>query len=238
MISDLSYLGCCARSGGRRTSCSRRLSVLLQAHLISVSAQPSSFQVSGNISREKITLRNTEIFSLLCRRLSQRQVLSAQKFWQTESLWYTFPRVHKEKINKELVTSGGSKGSQEFMSWLIFTFLAKGKGVSVKRNHLVSGFWDRRFGARGHFLGRLSGVCCHFPQVKQRATSVSHQPWLCLAWLFYLFIFGHSHSMQHFLGRGSNPCHSSDLSHSGDNIRSWTHWATRESFVLFYYSWF
>ena len=31
-----------------------------------------------------------------------------------------------------------------------------------------------------------------------------------------------------FQGQGLNPCHSSDLSHSSDNVGSLTHWATRE----------
>ena len=30
------------------------------------------------------------------------------------------------------------------------------------------------------------------------------------------------------LGQGSNPSHSNDQSHSSDNARSFTHWATRE----------
>ena len=34
--------------------------------------------------------------------------------------------------------------------------------------------------------------------------------------------------MQKFPGQGLNPCHSSDQSHSGDNIGSLTHRATRE----------
>ena len=48
--------------------------------------------------------------------------------------------------------------------------------------------------------------------------------------LFYLFIyfFGHVCRMWNFLGQGSNPWHSSDLSRCSDNVRSLTHCATRE----------
>ena len=42
------------------------------------------------------------------------------------------------------------------------------------------------------------------------------------------FISGHSHDMQKFLGQGSNPCHSRDLSHGTDNTRSFMGWATGE----------
>ena len=40
-------------------------------------------------------------------------------------------------------------------------------------------------------------------------------------WLFYFYLFvGYTHSAQKFLGQGSNPCHSSDLSHSCGNAGS------------------
>ena len=40
--------------------------------------------------------------------------------------------------------------------------------------------------------------------------------------------FDHTLSMQKFLGQGSNPCHSCNLSQSGDNTGSLTHCVTRE----------
>ena len=55
---------------------------------------------------------------------------------------------------------------------------------------------------------------------------------LLLLFLFLVFfvvvvvvvvIFGHAHSMQKLPSQGSNPCHSSDLSHSSDHTRSLTH---------------
>ena len=39
---------------------------------------------------------------------------------------------------------------------------------------------------------------------------------------FFFFFFGGAPSMQKFPGQGSNPCHSSDLSHSSDTIRPLT----------------
>ena len=62
---------------------------------------------------------------------------------------------------------------------------------------------------------------------------------MCLCFLFQvccgffcccsvLFCFGHSGSMQKFLGQGSNPCHSWDLLHSCGSAGSFTHWSTRE----------
>ena len=40
--------------------------------------------------------------------------------------------------------------------------------------------------------------------------------------LEFVFLFGYTHSMQNFLGRGLNPHHSSDPSHNSDNGRSLT----------------
>lgn len=118
-----------------RAGCS--LSLLIGASLIGSSAQPS-FQVSGNISREKITLRNTEIFSLLCRHLSRRQFLSAQTFGLAGSLWYAFPRAHKEKINKELVTSGGAKVAKSWWgSSSSFRFWQRGRECQWKEITLL-----------------------------------------------------------------------------------------------------
>lgn len=78
-----------------RAGCSYGLSVFLWVSSISSSEQPS-FQVSGNISREKITLRNTEIFSLLHRHLSRRQCLSAQAFGRPNHLDILFPGFRKK----------------------------------------------------------------------------------------------------------------------------------------------
>ena len=44
----------------------------------------------------------------------------------------------------------------------------------------------------------------------------------------HLFFFGPAWSMWKFLGQGSNPCHSSDLSHCSDNARSLICCSTRE----------
>ena len=52
------------------------------------------------------------------------------------------------------------------------------------------------------------------------------------------FFFGHIHGIQKFLGQGSNPGHSSNLSHSSDNTGSLTQCATREFpnlFFIFYF---
>ena len=45
---------------------------------------------------------------------------------------------------------------------------------------------------------------------------------------FFFFFFGYSCSMCKFLGQGSNPSHSSDLSHCSDNTESLTCCAPRE----------
>ena len=47
---------------------------------------------------------------------------------------------------------------------------------------------------------------------------------------FFFFVF--VSSMKKFLGQESNMRHSSDPSHSSDNTKSLTHWATRELPVL------
>ena len=44
----------------------------------------------------------------------------------------------------------------------------------------------------------------------------------------FQYFFGIAQSMQKFLGQGLNPCHSSDQSHSSDNIGSLTLSDTRE----------
>ena len=46
--------------------------------------------------------------------------------------------------------------------------------------------------------------------------------------IFFFFPFCHICSMHNILGRGSNLCHSSNLSHNGGNTASLTHCATRE----------
>lgn len=48
------------------------------------------------------------------------------------------------------------------------------------------------------------------------------------ALLFLILFFGCAHGRQKFQDQGSNPCHSSYLIHSSDNVRFLTHWATRE----------
>ena len=45
--------------------------------------------------------------------------------------------------------------------------------------------------------------------------------------------FGWARGMWKFLCQGSSLCCRSDLSHSSDNARSLTHWATRELLILF-----
>ena len=45
----------------------------------------------------------------------------------------------------------------------------------------------------------------------------------------HFFIFGHTHSMQKFLGQGLNPCHSSDPGCCSDNARCSTRCTTRDS---------
>ena len=50
-----------------------------------------------------------------------------------------------------------------------------------------------------------------------------------IRYLFFFFLFGGcTHSMWKLLGQGSNLHHCSDSSHSSDNARSFTCWATRE----------
>ena len=46
--------------------------------------------------------------------------------------------------------------------------------------------------------------------------------WLNFRYHETSFFFSHTHSMQKFLSWGSNPCHSTDLSHSSDNAGSLT----------------
>ena len=49
-----------------------------------------------------------------------------------------------------------------------------------------------------------------------------------LFFFFFLWGGGQAHGTRRFPGQGSNPNHSSDLSHSSDNAGSLTHRATRE----------
>ena len=51
-----------------------------------------------------------------------------------------------------------------------------------------------------------------------------HNSWESLFWFFVDCTLG----MWKFLGQGSNPCHHSSPRHCSDNIRSLTHWTTRE----------
>ena len=44
----------------------------------------------------------------------------------------------------------------------------------------------------------------------------------------FFFLCGHAHGIRKFQDQGLNPHHSSDLSHSGDDTRSLTHWGTRK----------
>ena len=53
-----------------------------------------------------------------------------------------------------------------------------------------------------------------------------------LVW-FFSFSFGHACSMKKFLCQGSNPNHSSDLSHHSDNARSLTSYQGTSNFPLF-----
>ena len=62
-------------------------------------------------------------------------------------------------------------------------------------------------------------------------------PWNMSLW-HTDFSFGHTCGMQEFLGQGLNSCHSSDLSHSNDNIRSLTHWATTELLAYWFFFFF
>ena len=45
---------------------------------------------------------------------------------------------------------------------------------------------------------------------------------------FFFFLWYHAHGIWKFQAQGSNLCHSSNQSHSSDNTRSLSHWATRE----------
>lgn len=48
-----------------------------------------------------------------------------------------------------------------------------------------------------------------------------------LCFILFCFILFFCHTGMQKWGRGSNPQHSSDSSHSSDNVRSLTHWATK-----------
>lgn len=62
-----------------------------------------------------------------------------------------------------------------------------------------------------HFLLILNSVCTsHLP-------TPSNLPRYNCFYTSYLFLLGHSHSIQNFLGQGSNLCSSSGQSHSSDN---------------------
>lgn len=146
-----------ARPGveAERAGCSHQLSLGTGASPISSSARPA-FQVSGNTSREKITLRNTEIFSLPRRPLSPCQFLSAHTFGRPNHSDTLFPGFKKKRWTKNLRLPGGAKVARSLWG-SSSSFWQRGEGVAVKRNHLVSGFGDHRFGARGHFWAGSPG---------------------------------------------------------------------------------
>ena len=57
--------------------------------------------------------------------------------------------------------------------------------------------------------------------------------YVSLLLLLFLFCLGCIHSMLKFLGQGWKPRYSSNQSHSSDNTRSLTHWATSELLYVY-----
>ena len=58
----------------------------------------------------------------------------------------------------------------------------------------------------------------------------------CSLQVFWFLFFGCVHSLQQFLGQGSNPWHSNDPSSCSDNTRSLTWWPHKELLVFFFLS--
>ena len=56
-----------------------------------------------------------------------------------------------------------------------------------------------------------------------------NKKFLLMSFFSFVFFFGCAHDIWKFLGQGSNPGHSNDLSCCSDNTGSLTHCATRES---------
>lgn len=108
VTSDPSYLGCWASGGGGESWLftltfsfnTSKLNQFLGTALLS--------SLWKHLKGENNTEKHRNLFSSL-QALVTEPVPKCTNFWQAESPWYTFPRVQKEKINKELVTSGGAK---------------------------------------------------------------------------------------------------------------------------------
>ena len=128
--------------------------------------------------------------------------------WQNHR-WH-FHSIYPMQGKRRKVSFGEDDKCNLVITWLRITCWVAISNLSPKQKH----FWDWKQAKNKHdYL------------IFKIFTSLTYK--LVFLLLFWGF-FGHAHGIQKFLGQGSNPHHSSNQSYSSDNIRSLTHWATRE----------
>lgn len=138
MISDASHLGCWARSGGRESWLFTFTFNRSKFNWFFSSALLSSLW--KHLKGENNTKKHRNLFSSL-QAFVTAPVPKCTNFWPSGITLICFSQGSQRKDKQRTCDFRRSKGSQELMRQLIFfSFLAKREGVSVKRNHLVSGF--------------------------------------------------------------------------------------------------
>ena len=112
------------------------------------------------------------------------------------------------------------------------------QGFEKSDSHVTEGVerGTRLWKKMRQYLTKLHMHICFAPLIPLLGTYQKFFLFFFLFLLFFFFFFGHAHSMHKFLGKGLNPNHRSNQSHSNDNAGSLTCWATRELLKLILYT--
>lgn len=163
VIGDPSYLGCWAGRGGRESRLftptfnfhTSKFNQFLGAALLSSFWKP--LKGENNTKKHRNLFSSPQAFVTV-------PVPKCTNSWQAESLWYTFPRVQKEKLNKGLATSGRAEVARSFWgSSSSSRFWPRGRECQRKEIILFVVSETAGLGPEG-ILWAAARVCCSSPR--------------------------------------------------------------------------
>lgn len=184
--SDPSYLGRWARGGGPESWLFKPTFSFPMSKFNRFLGTALLSSLWKHLKGENNTEKHKNLFSSL-QAFVTVPVPKCTSFWQTKSPWYTFPRVQKEKINKELVTSGGAKVARSLWGSSSSLHFCRGEGSVSEKKSPCSWFLRLQVWCLRAFPGLAHRGLLLFPQVKQRAASFS-KGWHAKV-LFWLALF-------------------------------------------------